>query len=206
MTIVSSSQHWDEVYTRKASDQVSWYQRAPRMSLELITETGLSSSDPVIDVGGGASQLVDALLDRGFADVSVLDISRAAIAASQARLGARGARVHWVCADVTTWHPERTYQLWHDRAVFHFLTDRADQQRYASTAAAAIAPCGWLTLATFALDGPTMCSGLPVARWDADGLAARFAPEFVAVDEQREDHVTPSGQVQPFVWVLLQHR
>jgi len=203
---VSSSQHWDEVYTRKASDQVSWYQRAPRMSLELITETGLSSSDPVIDVGGGASQLVDALLDRGFADVSVLDISRAAIAASQARIGARGSQVHWICADVTTWRPERTYQLWHDRAVFHFLTDRADQDRYARTAAVAIAPGGWLTLATFALDGPTTCSGLPVARWDADGLAARFAPDFLAVDEQREDHVTPSGQVQPFIWVLLQHR
>jgi len=203
---VSSSQHWDEVYTSKATDQVSWYQRAPRVSLELIAEAGLSPDDPVIDVGGGASVLVDALLEGGFTDVSVLDISHAAIAASQTRLGARSSRVHWICADVTVWRPERTYRLWHDRAVFHFLTEPADQERYADTAAAAIAAGGWLALATFAPEGPTTCSGLPVARCDAKGLAARFAPDFIAADTRREDHITPSGNVQPFTWVLLQHR
>lgn len=204
--IVSSSQHWDDAYARKPVDQLSWYQRTPDVSLELIARAGLASDEPIVDVGGGASHLVDALMDAGFDDVSVLDISRTALAQSQARVGARGDRVHWICADVTTWQPARTYRLWHDRAVFHFLAEAADQERYAQTAAAAVAPGGWLVLATFAPDGPTTCSGLPVVRWDSDGLATRFAPDFVAVGELREEHVTPSGRVQPFTWILLRHR
>jgi trans-aconitate methyltransferase len=204
--IVSSSQHWDDVYARTPADQLSWYQRTPDVSFELIARAGLAPGDPIIDVGGGASCFVDALMDAGFADVSVLDISRTALAQSQARVGAGGDRVRWICADVTTWQPSRAYRLWHDRAVFHFLAEAADQERYAKAAAAAVAPDGWMVLATFAPDGPTTCSGRPVVRWDSDGLAARFAPDFVAVDEQREEHLTPSGLVQPFTWVLLRHR
>jgi trans-aconitate methyltransferase len=200
---VSSSEHWNEVYQRQASDRLSWYQRTPNVSLELIGEAGLTSDDPVIDVGGGASNLVDALLEHRFVDVSVLDISRAALAPSRERLGARGSRVHWICADVTAWRSGRTYRLWHDRAVFHFLVEPGDQARYVQAAAESVDPGGWLVLATFAPDGPATCSGLSVMRWGAYALAARFAPDFLGVDSRREDHVTPSGRVQPFTWVLL---
>jgi SAM-dependent methyltransferase len=200
---VSAHAHWDEVYGRLAPAEGSWYEPTPSTSLELTAASGVLAGDPIIDIGGGRSFLVDELLARGFHDVSVLDISAVAIAASRARLGARADAVHWIRADLTAWVPDRRYRLWHDRAVFHFLVEPRDQERYARTAAAAIAPGGGLILATFAADGPTQCSGLPVARWGAHSLAARFAPDFSLQDSRHEEHVTPSGRIQPFTWILL---
>ena len=157
----------------------------------------------MIDVGGGTSTLVDELVSRGFTDVSVLDVSTVALDSSRKRLGPTSERVCWVCADVLAWTPERTYDLWHDRAVFHFLVDPADRRRYVQVARLAVRPGGYVIVATFATDGPARCSGLRVERYDTEGLCAAFSPGFALVGSRRELHTTPSGAVQPFTWVVL---
>lgn len=199
------AEHWDLVYGQTAVTQVSWFQAEPTVSLDLITAAALDPDDAVIDVGAGASTLVDRLLDRGFGDVTVLDVAGTAIEASQARLGARADRVHWVTADLLEWEPTRTYGLWHDRAVFHFLTEPAERERYRATLDRAVRPGGHVVVGAFAADGPTRCSGLPTARYDPESLSAEFAG--YAVEERvREEHHTPSGYVQPFTWLLLRRQ
>lgn len=196
--------HWEDIYAHKPSDQVSWHQGRATTSLRLIT----AASDPnasVVDVGAGASNLVDDLLINGYTDVTVLDISAHALAAVQARLAGRSG-VTYVVEDLLRWHPERTFDVWHDRAVFHFLTAASDRQRYVATVTRTVVPGGVVVLGTFAADGPTSCSGLPTARYDSDALAAQFDSAFVAEHGEREDHHAPGGTVQPFTWVVLRRR
>lgn len=194
--------HWDSVFTSKAVDQVSWYQAEPTASLRLLRRWA-SPSGSVIDIGGGASTLVDALLEAGWSDVTVLDVSEAALETVRNRLGDRSNEVHLVGADIRAWEPHRTYRAWHDRAVFHFLTDAADRDRYVSLASEALTPGGILVLATFAADGPSECSGLATSRYDTDGLVRTFGPAFVLEHAEREEHHTPFATIQPFAWVVL---
>jgi 2-polyprenyl-3-methyl-5-hydroxy-6-metoxy-1,4-benzoquinol methylase len=199
MAASSPGEHWDEVYTTRPSTAVSWHQEQPTVSLRLV-QRAASPDAALIDVGAGTSSLAEALITTGWADVTVLDVSEAAISALRKRLGEQ---VHYIAADVVSWLPERTYDVWHDRAVFHFLTEDGEQARYVETATAAVRRGGSLVLATFAADGPTTCSGLPTSRYDADELAARFAPAFRLSHAEREEHVTPGGVIQPFTWVVL---
>ena len=193
---------WDERFSSTSEAERSWSQPIPTDSLHVIGLAGIGPGDAVIDVGGGASRLVDELLVRGFTDVSVLDISATALDEAEQRLGGPDPRVHWIHADASRMDSTRTYRLWHDRAVFHFLTDDAARTAYRRNALAAVEPGGHMVLGTFAPDGPEQCSGLPVQRWDAAGLAAEF-DGFELVTSERREHHTPWGSVQPFTWVLL---
>lgn len=199
---LATAPHWEHVFTTRGEADRSWTQLTPAMSLRLVTALDLSPGDPIVDVGGGASRLVDALLDAGYRDVTVLDVAACALQEAADRIGtATGAR--FVTTDVLAWRPELPVRLWHDRAVFHFLTDDDAQSRYVSLAAATVAPGGHLVLGTFAPDGPTMCSGLPVRRWSSAALADRFGQSFDLVDSTREVHRTPGGADQPFTWVTM---
>lgn len=212
----SAADHWDTVYGTKATDEVSWFQQQPTTSLRLLASVAPPSST-VIDIGAGASTFADSLLKAGWSDVTVLDVSAIALALVRNRvkvmvgdqpsdqLGQRQGPASFVVADVLTWRPERTYDAWHDRAVFHFLVRPEQRERYVATVASAIRPGGVLVLGTFAADGPTQCSGLPTSRYDADALAEVFAPGFSLEHSEREEHVTPGGAVQPFTWVVLRH-
>ena len=190
--------HWQSVYTSKAENSVSWFEAEPAVSLALIALAGTPPDAAVIDIGGGASRLVDRLLERGFADVTVLDLSAAALDAARARLGARAAAVRWLVADATTWEPTRRYALWHDRAALHFLIDPADRAAYLARLRRALLPGGHAIIGTFAPDGPARCSGLPVQRYDAESLGAALGPEFQLLDSRRHTHRTPSGIEQRF--------
>ncbi|RDJ00102.1 class I SAM-dependent methyltransferase [Dyella solisilvae] len=199
--------HWDTVYSGKTEGQTSWFRPRLDESLRLIDALDVPREQAVIDVGGGRATLVDDLLARGFADVSVLDLSAVAMAEAQLRLGPQAHPVHWIVGDVTGVElPAAHYALWHDRAVFHFLTEASDQARYVAAAARAVRPGGCLVIGAFAEDGPERCSGLPVARYDAATLASRFAPSFTLVTESRDVHRTPSGSEQTFTYVVLQRR
>ena len=190
--------HWDNIYGTKAEDGVSWFQDTPEPSLTLLGLAGATPTSAIIDIGGGASHLVDALLDQGFIDVTVLDLAQTALEADKVRLGAAAAKVGWICADVTRWQPERRYDVWHDRAAFHFLTDPADQALYAAALAEGLASGGHAIIGTFAPDGPEKCSGLPVVRHDAASIAQLLGDGFELVDSRRNDHRTPWGSVQQF--------
>jgi SAM-dependent methyltransferase len=196
--------HWDAVYERNQADAVSWFQTDPAVSLHLIEAAAVSLDASLIDVGGGASLLVDRLVGRGFADVGVLDVAEPALAVARDRLGDAAAGVEWIVADLLAWVPARRYALWHDRAVFHFLTDPADRDRYRQVLEAALDEGGHVVVGAFADDGPEQCSGLPTARYDAEALARQF-PALRVVEQRREEHHTPWGSVQPFTWLLLTH-
>lgn len=200
--------HWERVYGAKSSDQVSWYQPIPTVSIDLIRALDLRKDAPVIDVGAGASRLVDWLLDSGFSKVVVLDISRTALDATKERLGDRASQVHWIEADVTTFDPAPTdaYLLWHDRAVFHFLTEKSDRSRYVETLKRALAVGGYLILASFAIGGPTRCSGLNVEQYDAAKLQLELGGSFELLSSRDEDHVTPTGAVQKFAYFVLRRK
>jgi SAM-dependent methyltransferase len=195
--------HWEQVYRTRDASEVSWFQQEPTVSLELIEELGVSQDAAVLDVGGGTSRLAARLLKRGFGDVSVLDVSARALARARAEMGAAGERVRWLEHDVLGLHPARRYDLWHDRAVFHFLVEAADRARYLEVLDATLSEGGVMIVATFALDGPPTCSGLPVARYDEGGLAAQLGAHAIRLSARRELHTTPSGSVQPFTWVAL---
>jgi SAM-dependent methyltransferase len=198
MSDVSRQAHWENVYATKGEKEVSWFQENPAPSLELVTLAGVSEDAGIIDIGGGASRLVDDLLVRKFCRLTVLDLSGAALAATRERLGDRADEVQWVVADVTKWEPAQIYDLWHDRAAFHFLTDHADQSAYADRLKKAVKPGGHVIIGTFAPDGPERCSGLPIVRHDADTLATILGSDFVLIDTRRHDHATPWGAVQRF--------
>lgn len=197
--------HWDAVYEQKQADEVSWFQPDPSVSLELIISAGITPAEPLIDVGGGTSVLADRLVERGFADLTVLDLAEPALAVARERLGADDRGIHWIATDLLAWTPPRRYRLWHDRAVFHFLTDLADRERYRRVLDAALAEDGHVVVGTFAADGPEQCSGLPTARYGAEELAAQF-PGLRVVEQRREEHHTPWDSVQPFTWLLLGRR
>jgi SAM-dependent methyltransferase len=190
--------HWEGVYTTKGEKEVSWYQDNPAPSLDLIALTGSTRGTTIIDIGGGASRLVDHLLDRGFERITVLDLSAAALDSAKARLGERAKRVRWEVADITKWSPPASYDRWHDRAAFHFLTEPADQSAYAERVRGAVKAGGHVIIGTFAPDGPERCSGLPIVRHDAASLSAVLGPDFNVIDTRRHDHVTPWGAVQRF--------
>lgn len=198
--------HWNRVYTTKAADAVSWYQARPRISLELIAAANLPVSAPIVDIGGGASELVDCLLDAGRTALTVLDISGAALDVARKRLGARAGCVRWIQADVREFAPPQRYDLWHDRAVFHFLTDPTDRAAYTAALRRSLNPRAHVVIATFALDGPPRCSGLDVAHYDAASLHAEFGADFAMLESRRETHITPAGSEQRFTWAHLQLR
>ncbi len=195
--------HWQKVYTSKGENEVSWFQESPAPSLELIERAGANPASGIIDIGGGASRLVDALIERGFSAVTVLDLSEAALATAKARLGARAKRVQWVAGDVTIWEPRQSYDIWHDRAAFHFLTDAGDRTAYLSRLRKAVRPGGQAIIATFALDGPERCSGLPVMRYDAASLARTLGEEFVLVETRGHRHTTPWQSTQHFQFSIF---
>jgi hypothetical protein len=173
------------------------------MSLRMLDAAGVAASASVIDVGGGASPLAGALLERGFRDVTVLDISAAAMEQARHRLGPRAGEVHWLTADIRAWWPPRRYAAWHDRAVFHFLTAEPDRRDYRRALAEATTPGAVAVVGCFAPDGPQRCSGLPVARYGPGDLAAELAPDWQLVAQDGEEHTTPSGLAQPFTWAAL---
>lgn len=198
-------QHWDTVYTTKAEDQVSWFEPAPEVLLRLIEEAGLTSESRVIDIGGGESRLVDALLARGVRCVAVLDVSQTAIDRVCARLGAAASRVTWIVADVTGPWSVAPVDMWHDRAVFHFLTDAEDRARYVQHLTRTLKVGGTAIIATFALDGPERCSGLPVVRYSPDTLADELGSAFTLVHSEAHSHRTPSGALQAFQYSSFAH-
>jgi len=189
----SRQRHWEAVYSSRSETEVSWYQEDPRLSLELIRAFAPAESGRIIDVGGGASVLVDRLLRLSFGRIAVLDVSEAALTTSRGRLGGQAERVEWIAADVTAIEDVGVFDLWHDRAVFHFLTEPDDRRKYVDLARRTIPSGGHLILATFADNGPTRCSGLDVRRYDADTMTAELGEGFTLVEQRRETHVTPSG-------------
>ena len=204
MNDASRQAHWENVYTTKGEKEVSWFQDNPAPSLEMIAATGLSVDAAIIDIGSGASRLVDDLLARKFRNVTVLDLSGAALLAAKERLGAAGSDVRWVIADVTNWETTETYDLWHDRAAFHFLTEAEDRAAYLSRLMSALKPGGYCIIATFALDGPERCSGLAIVRYDAESLSRTLGDQFSLLKTQRHSHMTPWGSEQRFQFSLLQ--
>ena len=198
MSDVIRKAHWENVYTTKGENEVSWFQENPAPSLELIALAGISAGAAIIDIGAGASRLVDALVERKIATITVLDVSATALDAARERLGDRGAGVEWVVADVTTWEPSQAYDLWHDRAAFHFLNDPADQSAYVDRLKQGLKRGGCAIIGTFALDGPEKCSGLPIVRYDAVSLSAILGTDFKLIDTRRHEHTTPWGAVQRF--------
>ncbi len=196
--------HWERIYGAKQATQVSWYAPHLGRSIAMIRAVADTAAD-IIDVGGGASTLVDDLLALGYTKVSVLDVSSTALAVSEKRLGARAGRVKWIAGDVTRVHlPTETYDLWHDRAVFHFLASPADRRAYADLAATSLKPGGHVILATFSLAGPTHCSGLDVVRYSAESLSQELGPAFALQQETHESHRTPSGSEQEFIYCLFE--
>lgn len=195
--------HWNAVYETKGADKVSWFRPHLDRSLSFIEGLRLEAAAPIIDVGGGASTLVDDLLDRGFTDVTVLDLSASALEVAKQRLGARASQVKWLHADITSVAlPASHYAFWNDRAVFHFLETREDRARYVAAARQAIRPGGHIVVGTFGPDGPEKCSGLPVQRYSPDALHEEFGAAFEKVSGLLEAHTTPAGNPQQFSWCL----
>ncbi|ANN74555.1 methyltransferase [Bordetella bronchialis] len=198
---MQSKDHWEHVYASKAATSVSWYQPHATLSLDLIQRIGLGPEAAIIDVGGGASTLVDDLAGRGYRDLTVLDLSGEALAIARKRLGRAGERVRWMESDVTAAAlPARRFDVWHDRAVFHFLTQEPDRRAYVAQVMRAVKPGGHVIVATFAPDGPAECSGLPVLQYDAASLHGEFGSAFQLVEHDDEAHVTPAGRIQHFIY------
>lgn len=195
--------HWQKIYETKGLGEVSWTQRTCTQSLEFIRRTGVPQNAPIIDIGGGASVLVDELLGLGYTDLTVLDVAGAALAVARTRLGDRAGRVHWLEQDITKGSLSRKYAVWHDRAVFHFLTEPGDREAYAKTLSVALQPGGFLIISTFAKDGPLKCSGLEIRRYDCEEIQAELGSSLVLVDRAKEDHVTPFGTTQKFSYCLF---
>ncbi|MEO8504415.1 MAG: class I SAM-dependent methyltransferase [Acidobacteriota bacterium] len=196
-----SREHWEHVYSTKAPDAVSWFQPRAETSLRLIEATGVPADSSIIDIGGGASTLVDDLLAKGYERVTVLDVAASALKAAQDRLGRGAQLVTWLAADITTAElPKDKYDLWHDRAVFHFLTRATQREAYLGAVLRAVRPGGHVIVSTFAEDGPSRCSGLPVMRYSAESLHAEFGAPFTLVEHERERHHTPFGTVQLFTY------
>jgi SAM-dependent methyltransferase len=201
MSVTERRDHWQAVYETKPADAVSWYRPHLEQSLAFVRASGVDVTGCIVDVGGGASTLVDDLLDAGYRDVAVIDLAAAALDVAKARLGGRAAEVRWVVGDVTTpLLPANSVDFWHDRAVFHFLTDEGSRAAYLAQVLRAVKPGGHVLVATFGLDGPERCSGLPVARYDAEGIHAVFGDTFHKIGQAAERHETPWGSAQSFVY------
>jgi SAM-dependent methyltransferase len=202
----NAADHWERLYQGKNAAELSWFESTPRRSLQSIRDTGVSLNAPILDVGGGASLLVDELLQVGYTNVTVLDLAPAALAQSKDRLGPAAERVTWIATDVTTFRPLRRYAVWHDRAVLHFLAGKLEQESYVEALRNALAPGGHVILATFGPGGPTRCSGLPVQRHSVETLSALLGPEFELRSSTFEDHLTPTRVAQRFLHTRWQAR
>ncbi len=204
---MASKEHWEKVYAGKSATAVSWFQEHAALSLKLIRQAATPTSASIIDVGGGASTLVDDLLAAGYEHLTVLDLSEAALAVAKLRLGVRAAKVRWIEANILQAElPDPGYDVWHDRAVFHFLTNEQDRHDYVSKVLRMVKPGGLVIVATFAEDGPTKCSGLPVMRYSAEELHAEFGKPFQLLGQVKESHRTPSGDEQRFVYCLCRKK
>ena len=192
--------HWGDVYQEKSPLEVSWYQKEPKLSLELIRSTNVASNDAIIDVGGGTSVLVDYLSKESFTNLTVLDISENAIAISKKRLGDMAKSIEWVVSDITQFDTSQKFSLWHDRALFHFLTDPSDRKIYVKALIKAIRTEGHLIIATFAIGGPEKCSGLEIVQYDSEKMIAELGDNFSLVDERKEIHITPANKEQEFIF------
>lgn len=206
MTVSERQSHWQNVYSSKSEAQVSWTQADPQPSLGFVEKLARDRAAAIIDVGGGASRLVDALVIRGFVSVTVLDLSEAALQSAQARMGEHAASVHWIAADATAWRPPVAFDVWHDRAAFHFLVEPRDRAAYVDRLHAGVKPDGHAIIATFAPDGPERCSGLPVQRYDPASLSRVIGAAFELVEQQRHHHLTPWGAGQSFQYSVLRRR
>jgi len=191
--------HWDQAYGQGDTTR-SWFQDEATASLRMLDAAELEGDLSIIDVGGGASTLIDSLLERGYLDLTVLDVSATGLETAQRRLGGRADRVEWIVTDLLTWKPARHYRVWHDRAVFHFLTHADQREQYLSRLRSATEIGSIAIIGCFAPDGPESCSGLPTVRFDAEGLAAQFGNEWRLEHADRKEHFTPSGAMQPFTW------
>ncbi len=203
MTSFDRKAHWEQVYTGKSHLEVSWHQSDPGLSLRLIENTSIGKDAGILDVGGGASVLVDRLHALGYRHLAVLDISAKSLAVAQQRLGNNAKDIEWYEADVTAFRPGHEFSLWHDRAVFHFLTEASDREKYVATLKSALSPDGHVILAAFAIGGPTQCSGLDIVQYDATRLLEALGDEFRLVEELSETHVTPAGKTQKFSYFRL---
>jgi SAM-dependent methyltransferase len=204
MTASDRESHWQNVYQNKDQQEVSWFQASPQPSLGLIEKLAHGPNTSIIDIGGGASRLVDALRQGRFEAVTVLDISPAALQAAKDRLGPQAAAgVRWIVADVTVWEPPEPFDIWHDRAAFHFLVEESERQAYIERLHRGVKPGGHAIIGTFAPDGPEKCSGLPVQRYDPLSLSKGIGPAFGLIDHQRHRHITPWGTVQSFQFSVL---
>ena len=199
---MSRSEHWNDVYTRKAANDLSWFQPEATVSLELIRAAQLAPMASILDVGAGASTLVDGLLASGYRDITLFDVAHSALAMTHARLG--DGPIHYEIADITRWQPKRSYDLWHDRAVFHFLTSASDRDAYRAVLSRAVPPGGHVIIATFADDGPERCSGLPVQRYSENELAKELGSLLRPIETRRQSHTTPSGAEQRFLFARFQ--
>lgn len=198
--MLDRKKHWEAVYSSKSPSEVSWYTAEPALSLRLIADTGIGSGASIIDVGGGASNLVDHLCEAGYRDLSVLDISANALSHAKWRMRDLPCDVQWFEEDVTRFHPPRQYDLWHDRAVFHFLTSREDRDSYVEVLKKALKPASHFVIMAFAIDGPVKCSGLDIVQYDAGKLNAVLGSDFELADEGVEIHKTPAGGEQKFAF------
>ncbi len=201
--MIDKPSYWNKVYETKGEADVSWFQKNPEPSLELIRRYAPDRSAAIIDIGGGASRLVDHLWADGFRNLMVLDISSEAIAIARHRIGNHGDSIKWIVSDATTWNPDDIYDLWHDRAVFHFLTDSDDQSAYIRNLKRALKIGGYLVIGTFALDGPEKCSGLPVMRHSSQTLQNLFGSGFGLIDSRKHDHHTPFQSIQSFQYCVF---
>ncbi|MCW8889076.1 MAG: class I SAM-dependent methyltransferase [Sedimenticola sp.] len=195
--------HWEQIYSNKSSEDVSWFQPKPGRSLALINDAGITKDQAIIDVGGGASRLVDYLLQAGYQQVTVLDIAQAALAISQQRLGHSAKQVEWLTADATAFKLDHPVQLWHDRAVFHFLTQARDRDAYIRNLKNTLTPEGTLILAAFSPEGPKQCSNLDIVQYDAQRITIELGPLFKLKHMEQEAHTTPSGAVQSFNYFVF---
>ncbi len=202
---MSRQSHWQQVYESKAEDSVSWFQATPETSMQLIEETGIARSSRIIDVGGGASRLVDSLLDAEYEQIGVLDVAAAGLEKARRRLGERANEVQWVVSDVTRYQPEVRWDLWHDRAAFHFLVEESERVEYRQALEGAVALRGHVIIATFGPNGPERCSDLPVMRYDPEALSAQLGDAFTIRKSVIEDHRTPSGAVQEFSYSWFEY-
>jgi ubiquinone/menaquinone biosynthesis C-methylase UbiE len=191
-------EHWERLYSSQPEEDLSWYEATPSISLDLLLTPSLKKDGAILDVGGGCSRLVDALLDRGFVNVSVLDVVESALKMSQERLGDRAAQVQWIAADITHWYTDTKYNAWHDRAAFHFLIEEAARRAYVEAMERTLLPGAIVVIGTFSTLGPDRCSGLPVMRYSAQSLAAELGDGFRWTATRKLEHVTPSGEMQHF--------
>jgi SAM-dependent methyltransferase len=200
IAMVDRKTHWDKVYDHRSPLKVSWYQETPRLSLQLIRNTGIALDAPIIDIGGGASTLVDTLCDDGYTDISVLDITSKALNHSKKRLADRACTVEWFNEDVLDFESSKRFSVWHDRAVFHFLTDSADREKYVASVRRALAQNGQLIIMAFAIGGPLKCSGLEIVQYDADKLMGELGEGFKLLESGLDTHITPAGGEQEFAY------